>query len=228
MQQLPWRKKFIYLIAKPLIKTLLYSLWGTCRVKKVIGEEHAKSALANGQPVIPCYWHQHHIFGIYYMKKKKKLGLKLGFLISPSRDGEIPAQIAKSWGAHPIRGSSTRTGARAIRDLYQIMTKDGISPVNTSDGPTGPIHKFKPGAVMLAQLTQSPILPVSYAASRYWELKSWDKFIIPKPFSRIVITIGEPRYVSKETGVNDQEPIRQEMENSLNKLRQDAEQALNQ
>jgi len=220
------RRRLLYLFAKPLLKTLLNVLWLTCRVKTVIGEEHARQIINNGKPVIPCYWHQHHIFGLWYMLQLRKRGLKVGFLISPSRDGEVPAKIAESWGLRAIRGSSNRTGARALKELYEIITKEGISPVNTSDGPTGPIHKFKPGAIMLSQMSGAPILPISWAASRYWQLSSWDRFIIPKPFSRIAIAVGEPRYVDRQLGIAELEPIQYELEQTLQTLGQNASTAL--
>lgn len=222
VSNLSLKRRIQHVVFRPLIQGLLSLLWLTCRVKKVIGEKNAVEAMKAGKPIIPCYWHQHHVFGAWYMLQLQKRGLKLGFLISPSRDGEVPARIAASWGATPIRGSSNRTGARAIRDLYLIMTKEGISPVNTTDGPTGPAHYFKPGAIMLAQLTQAPMLPISYAASRYWQLKSWDRFIIPKPFSSIVIAVGKPRYIAKDIAIEDQEPIRKEMEQALKQLQQEA------
>ena len=152
------------------------------------------------------------------MRKLQKRGLKIGFLISPSVDGEVPAKIIESWGAVAIRGSSNRTGAKALKDMYNIITKDKVSPVTTSDGPTGPIHIFKPGAVMLAQLTQSPMLPIAYSASRYWEMKNWDKFIIPKPFSRIVIAVGEPHYIDKKSNAEKMEEERIKIETDMDKL----------
>jgi hypothetical protein len=152
------------------------------------------------------------------MRKLQKRGLKIGFLISPSVDGEVPARIVQSWGAVAIRGSSNRTGARALKDMYNTIIKDKVSPVTTSDGPTGPVHEFKQGAVMLAQLTQTPMLPIAYAASRYWELKSWDKFIIPKPFSRIVIVVGEPHSIDKKLSAEKMEEERVRMETDMNDL----------
>lgn len=220
------RRRLLYLFAKPLLRGLMNMLWLTCRVKAVIGEEHAEQILADGKPVIPCYWHQHHIFGIWYMLQLRQRGLKVGFLISPSRDGEVPAQIAESWGMRAIRGSSHRTGARAMKELYELITKEGISPVNTSDGPTGPIHKFKPGALMLSQMSGAPILPISWVASRYWQLASWDRFIIPKPFARIVIAVGEPRYIERQLGMSELEPIQQTLEQTLHALEDAAEQRL--
>ncbi|MFP3873427.1 MAG: lysophospholipid acyltransferase family protein [Thiohalophilus sp.] len=220
------RRRLLTLLAKPLLKGLMNMLWLTCRVKAVIGEEHAERILADGKPVIPCYWHQHHIFGIWYMLQLRKRGLKVGFLISPSRDGEVPARIAESWGLRAIRGSSNRTGARALKELYELITKERISPVNSPDGPTGPIHKFKPGALMLSQMSGAPILPISWAASRYWQLASWDRFIIPRPFSRIVIAVGEPRYVERQPGMTGLEPLQQALEQTLHGLETAAEQRL--
>jgi len=104
--------------------------------------------------------------------------------------------IVRSLGGEVIRGSSTHTGARALRDYYQALAQEGVSPAITPDGPRGPPWKFKPGAVLLAQLSGRPMIPLSYAASRAWKIK-WDRFVIPKPFSRIVIAVGAPVYVPK-------------------------------
>ncbi len=217
------RRRLLYLFARPLLKSLLNVLWLTCKVKTIRGDEHAERIIRNGKPVIPCYWHQHHIFGLWYMLRLRKRGLKVGFLISPSRDGEIPAKIIESWGIRAIRGSSNRTGARALKELYEVITREGISPVNTSDGPTGPIHKFKPGAIMLAQMSGAPILPISWSASRYWRLASWDRFIIPKPFARITIAVGEPRFIERKFGMTELEPIQLELEQTLQALTRNAE-----
>lgn len=208
MRSMTWKRKLSYAIIRPILKLFLSIFWRTCRVEKIIGDEYAQKLIDKGEPIIPCYWHQMHIFGCWYMRKLQNRGLKIGFLISPSVDGEIPAKMVESWGAVAIRGSSNRTGAKALKDMYNTIIKDKVSPVTTSDGPTGPIHKFKQGAVMLAQLTQSPMLPIAYTADRYWELKTWDKFIIPKPFSRIVIAVGEPHRVEKKSNAEQLEKER--------------------
>ena len=226
MRAMTWKRKLGYAIIRPIVKLFISSFWWTCRVEKIIGDEHAQKLIDNGEPIIPCYWHQMHIFGSWYMRKLQKRGLKIGFLISPSVDGEVPAKIVESWGAVAIRGSSNRTGARALKDMYNTITKDKVSPVTTSDGPTGPVHEFKQGAIMLAQLTQCPMLPIAYMPSRYWELKTWDKFIIPKPFSRIVIAVGEPHLVVKKSNAEKLEEERISMENALKKLSTVAEEAL--
>lgn len=213
-------------IASLLLKGLLKLLWSTCRIKTVMGEAHAKQLLQSGKAFIPCYWHQQHIFCSYYLFQLQKQGLNLGFLISPSADGEIASRVIESWGARAIRGSATRTGAKAMRDMYNIVCKEGVSPATTSDGPQGPAQKFKPGAIMIAQLTRAPMLPMACAASSAWYLKSWDKFMIPKPFSRIVIAIGEPQSVDKSLGFENLQPQQDNMEKAINQLMTQAQDAL--
>ncbi len=220
------KKKFTKHIAPYLIRILLNVIWRTCRIVDIKGEHHFDSLIKKNHPFIPVYWHQHHVYGSYLMLKLKKRGVNIGFLISPSSDGDMSASVAQSWGAATIRGSSTRTGAKALRDLYLAITKKGISPVNTSDGPTGPIHVFKPGAIMLAQLTKSELVPVSYAASDYWQLRSWDKFIIPKPFSKIAICIGKPVKVNKTLSEDDLKRNCDLLQSMLLKLQTAAEKLL--
>ena len=220
------KKKLIKNIAPYLVRALLNIVWRSCHVMKIQGEHYFDSLIQNEHPFIPVYWHQHHVYGAYLMLKLKKRGVNIGFLISPSSDGDMSASIAESWGTTAIRGSSTRTGAKALRDLYLSITKDNVSPVNTSDGPTGPIHVFKPGAIMLAQLTKSELVPISYAASNYWQLKSWDKFVIPKPFSKIVISIGKPVKINKTLTEDELDNTCKLMQVMLLKLKLSSEKVL--
>lgn len=226
MRTLTVKRRIAYTLLQPVIKAILYLFWWTCRVDRIIGDEFVQQLIDKNDPILPCYWHQMHIMGTWYMRQLQKRGLKIGFLVSPSVDGEVPAKLVESWGATAIRGSSTRTGAKAIHDMYNIIVKDRISPVITSDGPTGPIHHFKQGAIMLAQITGSPILPVAYAADRYWQLKTWDQFIIPKPFSRIVFAVGKPHYIDKSAKAEQLETERLAIQNEMMQLINTAQQTL--
>ena len=192
-------RRFAWRVVSSIGVGLIRMFWATCRVVRVIGDEHMAKALANAPSVIPVYWHQHQLFCARYLLEQAARGLKLGFLISPSVDGEIGVMIVSRFGGHVIRGSASHTGARALRDYYDALVKQGISPSITPDGPKGPRFVFKPGAIILSQMSQRPIVPMAYAASRAW-LIAWDKFVIPVPFSRIVIAIGEPRQVPRATG----------------------------
>jgi lysophospholipid acyltransferase (LPLAT)-like uncharacterized protein len=186
----------------PLGLGLVRLWWSTCRIVRVSGANHLQAALAQAPSLLPCYWHQHELFCARYLLLQMPQGLRLGFLISPSVDGEIPARMAARLGARVIRGSSTRTGARALRDYYQLLVGESVSPVITPDGPTGPRHQFKQGALMLAQISGRPLMPMAFAASNAWFF-GWDRFVLPWPFSRIAIAIGAPVYIEKGVALGD-------------------------
>ena len=229
MRQMTLKRRMMYALLGPMIKLVLYSLWASCRVTRIEGEQTFDKLHQEGQPFITCYWHQNHLFCSWYMRRLIRKGMQIGFLVSPSVDGEIPAKIVKSWGAaEVVRGSKSRSGAQTLRDMYQIIVKRGISLVTTSDGPRGPLHQFKVGDIVLSQFTQAPLVPVSYAANKYWQLnKAWDRFIIPKPFSRIVITVGEPQTVDKSLHTDDLEFFGKKMEQQLLNLNQRAHSLVN-
>jgi lysophospholipid acyltransferase (LPLAT)-like uncharacterized protein len=215
----------LYKIIAPLAVSLLRLVWGWSRVVRVIGAEHIAVALARAPSFIPVYWHQHQAFCVKHLLEQRRAGLKLGFLISPSVDGEIGAMAVRILGGEVIRGSSSHTGARALRDYYQALAHDGVSPAITPDGPRGPPWEFKPGAVLLAQLSGRPMIPLSYAASRAWKIK-WDRFVIPWPLSRIVIVVGEPVYVPKGLDAAGLARMQSDMERRLRSAFEEARAAL--
>jgi lysophospholipid acyltransferase (LPLAT)-like uncharacterized protein len=211
-------RRALYALAAPLAVGLIRAWWLSCRVIRVEGAEHLAAALARAPSLIPVYWHQHQLYCGRFLLEQRARGLTPGWLISPSVDGELGAMIVRRFGGAVIRGSSTHTGARALRDYYQALTRDGVSPVITPDGPRGPRFAFKPGALMLSQMSQRPILPMAYAASRAWLVK-WDKFVIPVPFiARIVVAIGPPRYVPRVTDAAALAQLGGEMERELKRL----------
>jgi lysophospholipid acyltransferase (LPLAT)-like uncharacterized protein len=219
-------RRFLYRLLVPVGAALLRLAWRWARVVSVAGREHITQALARAPSFIPVYWHQHQLYCIQHLLTWRSAGVKLGFLISPSVDGEIGAMLVRYMGGEVIRGSSSHTGARALRDYYQALTQDGVSPVITPDGPRGPPWKFKPGAVLLAQLSQRPIIPMAYAASRAWKIK-WDKFVIPMPLARVAIAVGEPVYVNKGLDAAGLERYQADMEARLKSLYEQAKRALN-
>jgi lysophospholipid acyltransferase (LPLAT)-like uncharacterized protein len=215
----------LYKIAAPIVLALLRAVVGWCRVVRIMGAEHITAALAHSPSFIPVYWHQHQLFCAKYLFDQRDAGVKLGVLISPSVDGEFGAIIVRKLGGEVIRGSSTHTGARALRDFYQALVHEGISPVIAPDGPRGPPWKFKPGALLLAQLSQRPIVPLSYFASRAWKV-GWDRFVIPRIGARIVIAVGEPVYVPKGLDAASLERLQADMEQKLGLLFESAKAAL--
>jgi lysophospholipid acyltransferase (LPLAT)-like uncharacterized protein len=214
-------RRLLYALAVPLGLGIIRLWWLTCRIRHIDGDENLTAALAKAPSLVPCYWHQHQLFCARYLLERRSRGLVPGWLISPSVDGEFGALMVGRIGARAIRGSSSHTGARALRDYYVALVKENISPIMTPDGPKGPRFKFKPGAILLAQLSGRPMLPMAYAASRAWRIQ-WDKFVIPVPFARISIAIGEPRYVPRVLDAAGVEALQREMEQVLLRLYQKA------
>ena len=212
-------------MARPIVLALMRAVWNWGRVVQVIGAEHVGAAMARAPSFIPVYWHQHQLLCSKYMFEIRAFGVKPGILVSPSVDGEFGAMLVRSLGGEVIRGSSSHTGARALRDFYQALLRDSISPVITPDGPKGPAFKFKAGALLLAQISQRPIIPFSYCASRV-SMISWDRFVIPWPGARIVIAVGEPVYVAKGLDATALENLQVDMEHRLTKLFETAKAAL--
>jgi lysophospholipid acyltransferase (LPLAT)-like uncharacterized protein len=210
-------RRALYAVAVPLGLAIIRLWWLTCRVRRIEGDENLTAALEKAPSLVPCYWHQHQLFCARYLLNRRDRGLVPGWLISPSVDGELGAMMVSRIGARAIRGSSSHTGARALRDYYVALVKENISPVVTPDGPRGPRFKFKPGAILLAQMSGRPMLPMAYAASRAWLIK-WDKFVIPVPFARISIAIGKPRYVARVLDATAIELLQGEMEEELKRL----------
>ena len=219
-------RRLLYRIAVPIGLGIIRAWVWTCRERGVVGAEHLRAALAKAPSLIPCHWHQHQLFCGKYLLDQRANGLKVGWLISPSVDGEIGASLVRRVHGHVIRGSSTHTGAKALRDYYLALVQQGISPVVTPDGPRGPRFKFKPGAILLAQMSGRPILPLAYAASRAWRIK-WDRFVIPVPFARIAIAIGPPRYMPRAIDAPTLARLQGEMEVELRRLFEEARNALN-
>jgi lysophospholipid acyltransferase (LPLAT)-like uncharacterized protein len=210
-------RRLLYRLAVPIALGVIRAWWRSCRVVGIVGIEHLDAALARAPSLVPCYWHQHLLYCGKFLVEQRARGLTVGWLVSPSVDGELGAMMLRRFGAVIIRGSSTHTGARALRDYYQALTRDDVSTVITPDGPRGPRFKFKPGALLLAQMSGRPVLPMSYAASRAWLVK-WDKFVIPVPFSRIAIVVGPPRYVPRVTDPQSLAQLQTEMETELKRL----------
>jgi lysophospholipid acyltransferase (LPLAT)-like uncharacterized protein len=224
-RQLTPARQWLYKLAAPIVLALMRLVLGWCKVERIIGAEHITAALARSPSFIPVYWHQHQLFCAKYLFEQRAAGVKLGVLVSPSVDGEFAAMIVRSLGGEVIRGSSSHTGARALRDFYQALVHEGVSPVIAPDGPHGPPWKFKPGALLLAQLSQRPIVPLSYFASRAWKI-SWDRFVIPKIGARVVVAVGEPVYVGKGLDAAALERLQADMEQRLRLLFETAKSAL--
>ena len=150
------------------------------------GDEALQAVRAKDQRIIFALWHG-ELLPLLWQHR----GENVAVVISEHRDGEIIARIAESLGYATVRGSSSRGGSRALIGLMREIDA-GRDGAITPDGPRGPARVFAAGAAVAAQRTGALIVPVRAAATRAWRLKSWDRFLIPKPFARVDVTYGEP------------------------------------
>lgn len=219
-------RRLAYRLAVPIIIAILRIWWASCRVVRVVGAEHLDAVLEKHAAFIPVYWHQHHLFcARHLLRAQAGRSLRTGFLISPSVDGELGAMIVCRLGGVVVRGSSSHTGAQALRDFYHVLVKEHVSPILNPDGPRGPRFRCKPGAVLLAQMSGRPLLPLAYCASRAG-LVAWDKFVLPIPFSRIAIAIGAPIVVPRVLDASGLERTQVEVEQALHECFGKAREAL--
>ena len=218
-------RQLLYFIGLPVARGFLRLLTSTYRQQPVIGEEHIMPMIKSGAVSAPCYWHQNHILCSTYMREWVKRGYKMCFLVSGSVDGEVPARIIRSWGARVIRGSANQSGALALRDQQRMM-KNGYSIVTTVDGPSGPKLEVKTGAVLMARIADAPIVPIACAADRAWQMNTWDGFIIPKPFARVVVAIGEPYSIGPDVSLKKMESKRLAVQQKIMSMTRVCEDAL--
>jgi hypothetical protein len=145
------------------------------------------------RPVVFCLWHAELLCHMWNFRKQ---GIVV--LISEHGDGEIAAQAAESMGYRTIRGSSRRGAERALLALAR-EAEGGAHVAVTPDGPRGPAESFAPGALIAAQRAAAPVVLLRAHANRAWRLRSWDRFIIPKPFARVTIFVSAPVAVEGAT-----------------------------
>jgi len=169
-----------------IIGKIVLWLWAkSCRVT-VIGEENYKRLRKRGKPVIIMVWHGRIFFVPYFFRRRRMMPL-----VSPSKDGEIASQIMSRWGYKTIRGSGSHVMVKAWNELRKEL-QNGGEVILVPDGPRGPNRKLKKGSLKLALETGAYLVPVSFSASKKKFLKSWDNFLIIKPFSKVVAIYGKP------------------------------------
>lgn len=165
-------------------------------------------------PVIWVFWHN-RILVLPIAFNRFCPGRIASVLTSISKDGSILVGVMARFGVGSVRGSSSRGGGAAMLRLTRIL-ESGEDVIITPDGPRGPVYKMTPGVIKLAQLTGAPVLPVHVRYSHFWQLRSWDGFRIPKPFSRVDIVLGGLHNVENGEAANEFEAERFRLESALN------------
>ena len=170
-----------------------------------------------GKPVdqnyIGALWHNRLLIFPFVLRRffSNRRGAAL---ISASRDGELLADAITRFGFDVVRGSSSRLGASAILQLTDVLAS-GRDVVITPDGPRGPAYELGPGIIFLAQKSGAAVLPVNMEYSRCWRLKSWDRFILPRPFAKICVIIGQPHRVRSTNTIDDFEAERLRLQDAM-------------
>jgi lysophospholipid acyltransferase (LPLAT)-like uncharacterized protein len=185
----------------------------------VEGYAHYESIVASGRQPIMAFWHGRILPATVFFKNR---GIVV--ITSQNFDGEWIAGIIRRFGYGTARGSSSRGGARALVQLRRDLAA-GRPAGFTLDGPRGPARVAQPGAVFLAGATGYPILPFHFEASRFWEMNSWDRTQVPKPFSRVALAIGAPLQV-RGTAKDTIDAARIDLERALGVLEAAAKDAV--
>jgi lysophospholipid acyltransferase (LPLAT)-like uncharacterized protein len=214
-------------LAVALMGLLIRALARTWRLEWVAGREVFEEVLDAGRPVIFCFWHNRILPACgLLLRRVVPAGTDLTLVSSPSKDGELSARFMARLGARVVRGSASRRGARALREVHQVVTRHGSSPILIPDGPKGPVYHFKAGVVGLAQLTRAPIFLMGYAASSSWKIGTWDRMLLPRPFARVAVAVEPPRAVPRQLSEEEVERERAACEARLEAMTRAAESAV--
>ncbi len=202
-------------VAVPVLR-----LWfATCRIQ-IVGR-HCHDDYVNGVASgVGATWHRNSIFLVWFYRHVRPM-----ILFSRSRDGELIARFAERLGIIPIRGSSSRGGKEAFREMLRYLAGPGARKVATVlDGPKGPKYVAKMGMILLAQKSGLPIMPIMMSAKPAIVLRrTWDQTMIPLPFSRVVVLYREPWVLPRRVGKDQLEAFRLTMEKTLNEMRVEAD-----
>jgi lysophospholipid acyltransferase (LPLAT)-like uncharacterized protein len=188
-----------------------------------INEETPNSLFESKTPFILAMWHGR----IVMLGKAWRYGDAVTILASAHRDGRVLAGIQEGFGASVVYGSTNKGGANALRRLVGVLKQGGVVAI-TPDGPRGPRMRAAAGIVMLSRLSKAPIIPVAFATSRRRILSSWDKLLIPLPFSRGVFMWGEPIQPPETNDAEAMESKRQALETAISQLTVQADQIMGQ
>ncbi|MBN2645347.1 MAG: lysophospholipid acyltransferase family protein [Desulfuromonadaceae bacterium] len=185
--------------------------------KETIGADAVRQRWQADEPMILAFWHDQLL-----LMSQGYEGPGSQILISASRDGELIARTMRYLGQKAVRGSSSRGGRAAFKQLLRLAGEP-YDLVITPDGPRGPRHEMKEGVVQLARLSGRPVVPMALVCSRGYRFASWDRFLLPYPFARLVYAYGDPLYCGRH---DDVEQFRARLQEAMNMNQRCAEQRL--
>src|SRR5438309_5342313 len=196
-----------------LVFFILINLIGRTVRFEIEGWDNWEAASRNSQIPIYTFWHNRVFLATYFWRRRR-----IVVMTSRSFDGEYIARFIQRFGYGAARGSSTRGGTGALVEMVRLM-RAGCPTAFTIDGPKGPRHVAKMGAVLLAKKTGHPILPFTISPARLWRLsKSWDQTQVPKPFTRALVVIAPPIYVAPDADEAMLDGKRDELQGALDAI----------
>jgi lysophospholipid acyltransferase (LPLAT)-like uncharacterized protein len=184
------RKRLGQSLARRLGPAVLASLRRTWR-EEVLGAEHFAAAGPEGTGRFMALWHGRMVVALPF-----HAGRDYSVLVSPSSDGDVSERLLAAFGYGVIRGSTSRGGPRALREMLTDLRAGKMLAI-TPDGPQGPRHSMNPGLVWMARATGFPVIPCGFVCDRAWRANSWDRFTVPKPRARVMVVYGEPLRVER-------------------------------
>lgn len=192
-------KKYKFLLADKLQNIAYYLIRAYSRTfrLRVENEKPWLDHLRGGGKIILCCWHQQFFSAVRYFKNYAPYHPAL--MISQSKDGNIVARIAEKTGWHTVRGSSSKDGGPALKDMISHLSRYGFAG-HILDGPRGPAGVVKAGVIRLAQVEGTFVVPIYATADRAWYFKSWDRFMLPKPFARVTLRYGDMLDLASKEG----------------------------
>jgi len=211
-----WKDKILLFLVPKFYFLVLRLLSLTIR-KKVLFPDRPQKFWDQAQHIIIAFWHQRLLMMPFLPIRGRG-----GIMISQHRDGEFIARAVKLFGIDSVRGSTTRGSLSALRGMVRFY-RTGANLAITPDGPQGPRHMVQPGVVELARQTGAPIFPVTYSASRKKVFGSWDNFILPLPFCRVIYLWGEPLFVPRDIDENGLEERRLLLQDRLQKITEEGD-----
>jgi lysophospholipid acyltransferase (LPLAT)-like uncharacterized protein len=207
-------ERLILAVVPRVVWALLWVVGLTWRYE-VIAEEGVVPVLYGQKPgpEIYCFWHQCVLPCTMYFRRSLAV-----ILISRSFDGELITRILRMFGFGAVRGSSSRSAREGLLGLKNVI-EGGRTAIFTADGPRGPIYQTKMGPIKLAQMTSAPIGVFHLQPERAWVMNSWDRFLVPKPFTRICVSWAQWTQVPTDLCAEQFEPKRQELNAALERAR---------
>ncbi len=197
-------------------KLLIDLLCGTMKIEKE-GFEKVKQIFSSRKFILTV-WHSRILFVSYLCK-----GLNGTAMVSASQDGEFAARIIQRQGHEAVRGSTKKGGLQALSILISNLKEKDKPCLIVPDGPQGPRHKASPGVIILAKKTGYPIVPISYSAKKIKVFASWDRFILPCPFTKCRVVYGSPIYVPPDSDTDEGKRCLMQLENELNCITSDVD-----